>query len=134
MPSLSRHYWPCLQAIIDSVNIGKKVTYGELADKLGLKLAQQEWNTVLNLIAGKTRRELGDDYDLTWNVVYASGKAKGLGRYFSNGTKAVGSTPFNPKDERQVAVYERTLKEIYQYTYELRNIEGKDTVIKSSRT
>ena len=133
MPSLSRHFWPCLQAILDSVNTRKKITYGELAEKLGLKLAQQEWNTVLDLIAGKMKRELGDDYDLTWNVVYASGPAKGLGRYFSNGKKAPGSTLFDPEDQKQRANYNRALKEIYQYAYELRAVEGKDMLIKVAR-
>ena len=33
------------------------------------------------------KRELGDDFDLTWNVVYTSDPAKGLGRYFSNGAQ-----------------------------------------------
>ena len=55
--------------------------YGELADKLRLKLARQEWES-LDLVAGKMKREV--DYDLTWNIVYANGPAKGLGRYFSN--------------------------------------------------
>ena len=55
--------------------------YGELADRLGLKLAKQEWSALLDLVAGKTKREVG--YDVTWNVVYASGPAKRLGRYFS---------------------------------------------------
>jgi hypothetical protein len=64
VPSLTRHFWPCLEAIIESVNSRKKITYGQLADRLGLKLAQQEWNTVLDLIAGKTKRDVGRD--LTW--------------------------------------------------------------------
>jgi hypothetical protein len=130
MASLSRHFWPCLDAIRQSVNSGKKITYQELADKLRLKSAKQEWHTVLDVIAGKTRRELGADYDLTWNVVYGSGPAEGLGRYFSNGNRAIGSTLLNPKNRKQVAEYERTLKKIYRYTYELQKVEGKDTLIK----
>ena len=70
------------------------------------------------------KRELGDDFDLTWNVVYTSDPAKGLGRYFSNGDKAPGSTLLNPKDRKQVAEYERRLKEIYQHVYGLQKIEG----------
>jgi hypothetical protein len=133
MPSLSRHFWPCLRVIRESVNNKNKITYGELAEKLGLKLAQQEWNTVLDLIAGKTKRELGDDYDLTWIVVYASGPAKCLGRYFSNGDKAPGSAQLDPKNGNQIAEYERTLNEIFQYTYELKKIEGQDRLIKVPR-
>jgi hypothetical protein len=130
MPSLIRHFWPCLEVIRQSVNDRKKITYGELAGKLGLESAQQQWNTVLNPVAAKTKDELGDDYDLTWDVVYATGSAKGLGRYFSNDGKATGSTLLNPKDRNQVADYERTLKKIYQYTYEWQKIGGKDTLIK----
>jgi hypothetical protein len=132
MPSLSRHFWPCLKAICESVNNRKKITYGELADKLGLKLAQQEWNTVLDLIAGKTKREV--DNDLTWNVVYARGPAKGLGRYFSNGEKAPGSTMLNPKDQQQVADYEGKLREIYENSYELQKVEGADKVVATPRS
>ena len=69
MSSLSHLFWPCLEAIVKSVYSREKITYSELANKLGLKLAQQEWSTVLDLIAGKTKRELGEDFDLTWNVV-----------------------------------------------------------------
>jgi hypothetical protein len=132
MPSLSRHFWPCLEAIIESVNDRKRITYGQLADRLGLKLAQQEWNTVLDLIAGKTNREVGSD--LTWNVVYASGPAMGLGRYFSNGDKAPGSTRLDPKDQTQVAEYERTLSDIYKCTYKLQNVDGADKVVSTARS
>jgi hypothetical protein len=133
MPSLSRHFWPCLDAIRESANNRKKISYAELADKLGLKSARQEWNTVLDLVAGKTRRELGNDYDLTWNVVYSIGPAAGLGRYFSNGNRAIGSTLLNPKDRKQVADYEHTLQKIYRHTYQLQKVEGKDTLMKIPR-
>jgi hypothetical protein len=96
-------------------------------------LAKQEWDTVLHLIAGKMKRELGDDYDLTWNVVYATGPAKDLGRYFSNGKKAPGSTLLDPRDREQVADYERNLKEIYLYIYKLQRIDDKDQVTKVLR-
>jgi hypothetical protein len=131
MPNL-KHFWPCIQSICESVNERKKITYGSLAESLGLKLAKQEWSGLLDMVAGKTNREVG--YDLTWNVVYASGPAKDLGRYFSNGDKAAGSTLLDPKDREQVADYERTLQEIYEYTYELQNIEGRDTLIKLPRS
>ena len=94
-------------------------------------MANSEWNTVLDPIASKTKQEVGDD--LTWNVVYATGPAKGLGRFFSNGNKAPGSKLLDPKDSDQVADYERKLKEVYKFTYELQNVEGKDTVIKTLR-
>jgi hypothetical protein len=97
-----------------------------------LKLAKQEWSALLDLVAGKTKREVG--YDLTWNVVYASGPAKDLGRYFSNGDKAAGSTLLDSKNRQQVADFERTLQEIYEYTYELKNVDGRDTLIKVPRS
>jgi hypothetical protein len=134
MPSLLKHYWPCIEVICESVNNREKISYGELADKLGLKLARQEWSALLDLVARKTKRDLSEDLDLTWNVVYATGPAKGLGRYFSNGDKVPGSTLLDPKDQRQVADYERKLKEIYEYTYELQKVEGEDRVIKVSRS
>ncbi len=109
MPSISRYFWPCLEVICQSINDRKKITYAQLADKLELGHPQQEWSTVLDLIAGKTRREVGDD--LTWNVVYTTGPAKGLGRYFSN-DKTPGSTLLNPKDQKQVADYERYWRSI----------------------
>src|SRR5262249_51988772 len=105
MSSIVKHFWPCIDEICESVNSRKKMEYGELADRLRLKLARQEWSALLHLIAGKMKREVG--YDLTLNVVYATGPAKGLGRYFSNGDQAPGSTLLDPKD------YERTLQEMY---------------------
>jgi hypothetical protein len=78
------------------VNNQKPITYGQLAERLGLKFAKQEWTNLLDLIAGKTKRDLGDDYDLAWNVVYGKGnKAEGLSRYFSEGDKAPGTTVSN---------------------------------------
>jgi hypothetical protein len=131
MPSLVKHFWPCIVTICESVNGRTKMEYGELADGLKLKLARQEWSALLDLVAGKTKREV--DYDLTWNVVYGSGPAKGLGRYFSNADKVPGSTLLDPKDRKQVDDYECTLQEMYKYTYELKKIEGKDTLIKLPR-
>jgi hypothetical protein len=123
-----------LEVIIESVNNQKKLTYQELADKLGLELARQEWHTVLDPIAKKMKSELGDDYDLTWNVVYTRGPAKDLGRYFSNGGKATGSTLLDPNDWEQVGEYERTLQKMYKHIYELQWIDGVGCkVIKMAR-
>jgi hypothetical protein len=134
MPSISRHFWPCLRVLREQINNEqKRITYGELANKLGLKLARQEWNTLLDLIAGKAKRELGNDYDLTWIVVYANGPAKNLGRYFSNGNKPVGSTLLDPSNMQQRAEYGRTLKEIFKYTYELQRVGDVDTIVKTPR-
>jgi hypothetical protein len=133
MASLIKYAWPCLKVILEVANNQEKITYGELANRLGLQLAQQEWNTVLDSVAWRTKRDLGNDIDLTWIVVYASGRAKGLGRYFSNNGKASGSVLLDPRDRAQVAEYERKLKEIYECTYELQRVEGGDRVIKVPR-
>jgi hypothetical protein len=132
MPSIVRHFWPCIEVVCAGVNCRTKMTYGELADNLRLKLARQEWEGLLDLVAGKMKREIG--CDLTWNIVYATGAAKGLGRYFSNGDKEPGSTLLDPKDKKQVAEYECTLQEIYGYAYKLENIDGTDRLTKTRRT
>jgi hypothetical protein len=131
--SLAKYTWRCLEVIIEVANKQEKITYQELADRLGLKLAKQEWHTVLDPVAWRTKRDLGNDIDLTWIVVYTSGPAKGLGHYFSNG-KAPGSTLLDPRDSAQIEDYERKLKEIYECTYELRRVEGGDRVIKIPRS
>ena len=48
-----KHFWPCIEVICESVNNRQKITYAELADKLGLELAKQEWSALLDLVAGK---------------------------------------------------------------------------------
>ena len=131
--SLAKYAWPCLEIILEVANNQEKITYQELADRLGLKLAKQEWLTVLDSVAWRTKRDLGNDIDLTWIVVYTSGPAKGLGHYFSNG-KAPGSTLLDPRNTVQVEDYKRKLKEIYECTYELRRVEGGDRVIKIPRS
>jgi hypothetical protein len=133
MASLVKHAWPCLEVLIEIANNQEKITYEELADRLGLKLARQEWHTVLDSVAWRTKRDLGDDIDLTWVVVYASGRAKGLGRYFSNNDTPPGSTLLDPKNREQVAEYEDKLKEMYEFTYELKQTEDGDRVIRSPR-
>ena len=122
MASIVKRFWPCLRVIIESVNNQQPITYGELAERLGLKFAKQEWTNLLDLIAVKTKRELGDDYDLTWNVVYAKGnKAEGLSRYFSEGDQVPGTTLLDPENKKQVDDFERKLKNIYKYAYELKH-------------
>jgi hypothetical protein len=124
-----KHFWRALEAIIESINNRQKIPYGKLADKLGLKIARQDdWSGLLDAIARKTDDDVG--YDLTWNVVYASGPAKGLGRYFRNRGEPPGSTLLDPQDRAQVAKYNRKLKEIYEHTYKLERVENKDIVIK----
>jgi hypothetical protein len=136
MPTLvQRHFWTCIRTLCEWINTrATTITYGELADQLGLKLARQEWNGLLDLIAGKARRELGDDYDLTWIVVYSNGPAEGLGRYFSRTDQPPGSASLDPKDPKQVADYKRKVKEIFTYTYTLETVGGVTTLVKVARS
>jgi len=40
MASLVRYFWPCLEVICESINDRKKITYGQLSDKLGFSSRQ----------------------------------------------------------------------------------------------
>jgi hypothetical protein len=55
-------------------------------------------------------------HDLTLVVIYASGPAKGLGRYFSNvrGGQPPGSTLLNPTNQQQVAAYKQALEQVFK--------------------
>jgi hypothetical protein len=82
MPSLIGHYAQCRRLLCLAAKRRQTITYGALATALGLKSPRQQWNTVLGPIAANEVKTTG--HDLTLVVVYASGPAKGLGRYFSN--------------------------------------------------
>jgi hypothetical protein len=124
-------FWKCITLLCESINNQQKITYGDVAHKLGLKLARQEWEGLLNLIADKSKREVDDD--ITWIIVYANGRAKNLGRYFSNDGKASSSTPLDPRNQKQVDDYNRTLEEMFRNVYTLRDIEGKTCIVKDPR-
>ena len=129
-----RHFWPCIRILCEWINNRKTtITYGELAERLDLKLAKQEWNGLLDLIAGKSKRELGNEYDITWIVVYGHGQARGLGRYFSQADAAPGSTFLDPKDANQITEYRRKLEVIFQFTYGLKTVEGMTKMVKVPR-
>ena len=125
-------FWPCIELLCESINNRQKITYGDLAYRLDLPLARQEWEGLLNLIADKPKREVEDD--ITWVIVYGSGPAKDLGRYFSNGGKASASTPLDPKNHKQVDDYNNTLKEMFRNVYNVRDIEGKTLIVKEPRS
>ena len=76
-----------------------------LAEALRLKSARQQWNTVLHPLSESETEQTGAD--LTLIVVYASGPAKGLGRFFSNvrGGAAPGT--------KQKAAYKQELERIF---------------------
>src|SRR5258708_6195537 len=82
MPTLIAHYAQCRRLLCQAAKRREKVTYGALATALGLKSPRQERNTVLSPIAADEVNNTGQD--LTLVVVYASGPARGLRRYFSN--------------------------------------------------
>jgi hypothetical protein len=79
---------------------------------LGLKSPRQEWSTVLGPIADAEVKTTG--HDLTLVVVYGSGPAKGLGRYFSNirGGQLPQSTGLDPGNRQQVAAYKHALQTV----------------------
>lgn len=117
MGTLIQHYNACRKELCAAAKGGRTITYGDLAKALGLKLARQEWNTVLDPLSKDEVKKTG--HDLTLVVVYASGPAKGLGRYFSNlaGGKPPGSTQLDPKNPQQVANYRQALQQVYaRYT------------------
>ena len=54
-------------------------------------------------------------HDLTLVVVYASGPAKNLGRYFSNirGGQPPQSAALSPTNQQQVAAYKQALEQVF---------------------
>src|SRR5947208_2674856 len=113
MGSLIGHYAPCRKLLGQAAKAGIKVTYEDLAAGLGLQSPRQQWSTVLGPIAANEVRQTG--HDLTLLVVYKSGPAEGLSRYFSNirGGQAPQSTLLDPKNAQQVAAYNRDLAGVF---------------------
>jgi hypothetical protein len=79
----------------------------------GLKSPRQEWNTVLGPIAANEVSNTG--HDLTLVVVYASGPAKNLGRYFSNIRSGASpqSGTLDPLNAQQVAAHAQALDQVF---------------------
>ena len=109
MPSLLHLKVRCRQVLCEAAKRRETIKYGELAKALGLPLARQQWNTVLDPIAIEERSSTGRD--LTQIVVYASGSLKGLGRYFS--PKAPRTVRMDPNDNVQRVAYRRELEAIF---------------------
>jgi hypothetical protein len=113
MGGLQSYQSQCRKILCLTAKRRETITYGRLAAALGLKAPRQQWNTVLDPISKseieKTRA------DLTLIVVYASGPAEGLSRYFSNvrGGAAPGTTMLDPRDAKQVASYKQELKRVF---------------------
>ncbi|WP_316979154.1 hypothetical protein [Shumkonia mesophila] len=110
MPSLLDHYDQCRKILCNTAKRRETITYGNLAKELGLRLPRQAWNTVLDPIYEAEMRKTGKD--LTLVVVYASGPAKKLCRYFSNGQPAR-TKRLNPRNVRQVSDYKRELEKVF---------------------
>jgi hypothetical protein len=112
-PSLIGHYAACRKFLCEAAKRRQKVQYKELQGALGLPSPQQNWKTVLNPIADDEVRNTG--HDLTLIVVYSTGPARGLSRYFSNirGGQPAGSTLLDPKNPQQVAAYEQALQQVF---------------------
>ena len=113
MGSLLGHYAQCRKLLCQTAKRRETIRYGDLAKALGLKSPRQEWNTVLGPIAADEVQKTG--HDLTLVVVYASGPAKGLGRYFSNirGGQSPQSSTLNPRNQQQVAAYKQALQQVF---------------------
>lgn len=113
MGGLENYYTQCRKILCLTAKHRETITYGHLAKKLNLKNPRQQWSSLLNPIAVDETKRTGRD--LTLVVVYASGPAKGLGRYFSNirGGAAAGSSRLDPQDQAQIAAYKRELESVY---------------------
>ena len=113
MGSLIGLYTQCRKLLCEAAKAGHTMNYEDLAAGLGLKWHRQQWRTVLGPIAVDEVKKTG--HDLTLVVVYKSGPAKGLSRYFSNirGGQAPQSTLLNPKNAQQVAAYRRDLAAVF---------------------
>jgi hypothetical protein len=110
MGSLLSRYSECYEILRTRAAQRQTITYGELAANLGLPLPRQEWNTVLDPICDNEKRRTGRDLSLV--VVYGTGPAKGLGRYFSN-RGAPRSKMLDPKDIVQVMAFKAELQRVF---------------------
>jgi hypothetical protein len=113
MGSLQNHYSACRKILCLAAKRRETITYASLASKLSLKSPRQEWSTVLDPISIDEVQKTGRD--LTLVVVYASGPAKGLSRYFSNvrGGQAPQTAMLDPRNSQQVDAYKQELEKVF---------------------
>jgi hypothetical protein len=113
MGNLQNYQSQCRKILCLAAKRRETINYAQLAAALGLKSPRQQWSTVLHPISETEVKQTRAD--LTLVVVYASGPAKGLPRYFSNvrGGVAPGTTMLDPKDEEQKAKYERERERVF---------------------
>jgi hypothetical protein len=111
MGDLSNRFSECRAILLARAVDRRTIYYGELATALGLPLPRQKWSTVLDPIREHEIKRVGKD--LSQIVVYATGPAKGLPRYFSNRRGAPRSELLDPKDHTQVAAFKAELESIF---------------------
>jgi len=113
MGSLHHHQSACRKVLCETAKRRQTITYGNLAEALGLASPRQQWSTLLHPLAESETKKTSAD--LTLVVVYATGPAKGLSRYFSNvrGGVAAGSTMLDPGNATQKAAYRRELERVF---------------------
>lgn len=109
MAKLIGHYDACRKILCETAKRRQKIYYSDLAKKLGLQLPRQRWNELLDPISKNEPR------DLTLVVVYKSGPAKNLSRYFSNirSGQEPRTEELNPHDPKQIEDYEKELAAVY---------------------
>jgi hypothetical protein len=113
MGNLQNYQSQCRTILCLAAKRRETINYAQLAAALGLKSPRQQWSTVLHPISEtEVRQTLAD---LTLVVVYASGLAKGLPRYFSHlrGGAAPGTTMLDHKDHKQIAKYKRERERVF---------------------
>jgi hypothetical protein len=113
MGNLLPYQSQCRKVLCLSAKRRETMTYGRLAAALDLKSPRQQWSTLLNPLSETETATTGAD--LTLIVVYASGPAEGLSRYFSNvrGGATPGTTMLDPGDAKQVAAYQQELEKVF---------------------
>jgi hypothetical protein len=112
-PSLLPYYAHCRKILCERAKQHKTITYGELAEELGLPSPRQNWKTLLDPISVDEVKKT--NHDLTLVVVYSQGPAKGLSRYFSNirGGQTPRTTKLDPRDENQKQKYYRDRRNVF---------------------
>jgi hypothetical protein len=112
-PSLLPYYVQCRKILCERAKQNKTITYGELAEELGLPSPRQNWKTLLDPISVDEVKRT--NHDLTLVVVYSQGPAKGLSRYFSNirGGQTPRTTKLDPGDENQKQQYYRDRQNVF---------------------
>jgi hypothetical protein len=113
MPALVAYRARCRKLLCQAAKRRQTITYGALATALGLSSPRQAWKTILGPIADDEVKKTGRD--LTLVVVYATGPAKDLGRYFSNirGGAAPQSGALDPRNTRHVEAYKRERERVF---------------------